>query len=175
MIEVQWRGIAPVSRERCRIDDGPDAVRVTGTIDRSDGRFAYEMTMTAEWRFRALVIGDGRRRSTVVRYDGHWTVNGVPRPDLADAREVDIAASPVSNTLPIRRLALEIGESADIVTAYVAVPGLTVAVDPQRYTRLSEREYHYASRDSDFRRIITVDDVGLVVSYPCLFQRLMGE
>ncbi len=85
-------------------------------------------------------------------------VDGRERNDLEAAREVDIAVSPLSNTLPIRRLELAIGESADITTAYVAVPELTVVADPQRYTRLARHDYLYESRDSDFRRVLTVDE-----------------
>ena len=90
---------------------------------------------------------------------------------LAGALDVDIAATPFTNTLPIWRLGLGIGESADIVTAYIDVPALTVQSDPQRYTRLDERSYRYESRDSGFARDITVDDAGFVVDYPGLFRR----
>lgn len=102
-------------------------------------------------------------------------MDGELRPDLDGAREVDISVSPLSNTLPIRRLNLAVGESADIITAYLTLPDLTVTFDPQRYTRLSEREYLYESRDSDFRRTITVDDTGLVIDYPGLFERQEGR
>jgi hypothetical protein len=43
--------------------------------------------------------------------------------------------------------------------------------DPQRYTRLADHEYRYESRDSDFERVVTVDEHGLVVTYPGLFAR----
>lgn len=76
-----------------------------------------------------------------------------------------------TNTLPIRRLGLAVGESADIVTVYVDHESFTVTTDPQRYTRLDTDRYLYESRDGDFRREITVDDDGLVVDYPGLFER----
>lgn len=44
------------------------------------------------------------------------------------------------------------------------MPELTVTVDPQRYTRLSADEYLHEFLDSDFRRTITVDDAGLMVT-----------
>lgn len=71
---------------------------------------------------------------------------------------------PLSNTLPIRRLALDAGDGTEIITAYIRVPELTVTVDPQRYTRLSADEYLHEFLDSDFRRTITVDDAGLMVT-----------
>ena len=64
--------------------------------------------------------------------------------------------------------------SADIVTAYVTLPDLQVTAqvtaDPQRYTPLSPTEYLYESRNSDFSRVVSVDEVGLVTSYPGLFE-----
>lgn len=93
------------------------------------------------------------------------------RADLAAAREVDISATPLTNTLPIRRLRLAVGDAADIITAYISVPELAVSPHPQRYTRIGPREYLYESRDSDFRRVVTVDDDGIVLDYPGLFAR----
>jgi hypothetical protein len=61
--------------------------------------------------------------------------------------------------------------SADITTASVSVPGLTVQTDPQRYTLIGPREYLYESRDSDFSRRVTVDEHGFVLDYPGLFTR----
>uniref|UniRef100_UPI004048F09B putative glycolipid-binding domain-containing protein n=1 Tax=Brachybacterium sp. GPGPB12 TaxID=3023517 RepID=UPI004048F09B len=122
---------------------------------------------------RPRARADGREL-VVRRTEAGWQVDGEARPDLDAAREVDISVSPLSNTLPIRRLGLAIGESADIVTAYVRVPELDVTTDPQRYTRTGEHEYLYESRDSDFHRYVTVDEEGLVLEYPGLFTREEG-
>jgi len=85
---------------------------------------------------------------------------------------IDLSASPFTNTLPVRRCNLAIGESIDIIAAYVAFPELTLTPDPQRYTRLDALIYRYESLDSDFTRDIEVDGNGLVVNYPGLFRRL---
>jgi len=92
---------------------------------------------------------------------------------LSDAVDIDLAVSPFTNTLPIRRLRLEEGETADIVTAYISSPGAEVLADPQRYTCLKKNAlYRYASLDSDFTRDIEVDEQGLVTLYPGLFRRV---
>jgi hypothetical protein len=80
-------------------------------------------------------------------------------------------ATPFTNTLPIRRLGLKPGESAEILAVYVRVPDLAVTTDRQRYTRLGERCYRYDSVDTDFTREVEVDERGLVVNYPGLFRR----
>ncbi|WP_205649332.1 putative glycolipid-binding domain-containing protein [Agromyces sp. LHK192] len=143
----------------------------SGVVGAEFGECRYRLATDAHWRFVELELELGERRLVVERVEGGWTVDGRPRPDLADAVEIDLSVSPVTNTLPIRRLDLPVGASADITTAYISVPELTVQPDPQRYTRTGEREYRYESLDSDFTRLITVDGEGIVVDYPGLFSR----
>ncbi|WP_246687028.1 putative glycolipid-binding domain-containing protein [Mesorhizobium sp. B2-4-19] len=67
---------------------------------------------------------------------------------------------------------LSIGQSAEITTAFIEVPALTVASNPQRDTRLEEgRRYLYESRVKDFRRELEIDRDGLVVTHPDFWQR----
>ena len=136
----------------------------------------YSVTGDAQWRSRRVEISllDGDR-TLVLQGDGvgRWADgDGTPLPLLDGALDPDITCTPFTNTLAIRRLKLAIGESADIVTAHVTVPALTISADPQRYTRLGETLYRYESRDSDFTRDIAVDDDGLVLDYPDRFRRL---
>jgi hypothetical protein len=173
-VEVRWDGLESGSTELCTVLEASDGVRAAGTVRGPVGACTYTLTADARWQFRTLTVRL-RERSLEVAYDGAaWTVDGRARPDLGAAREVDLAVSPLTNALPIRRLRLAVGRSADITTAYVAVPDLTVVADPQRYTRLGPREYRYESRDSDFARTLTVDERGLVVAYPGLFVRAAG-
>ena len=57
---------------------------------------------------------------------------------------------------------------------YVAFPSLAVAADGQRYTRLGPTTLPVPrnSLDSDFVRDIEVDEDGLVLQYPGLFERI---
>lgn len=171
MPEVIWIAEDSSTVERCHVSEEDDSVRVSSVIEGFEGECAYELVANSNWAFRALNIRLGDRTLAVTYDDDRWRVNGEPRPDLGEAREVDISVSAFSNTLPIRRMQLAVGESADIVTAYVTLPDLAVTTDPQRYTRVSEAEYLYESRDSDFRRTIAVDEGGLVIDYPGLFKR----
>ena len=95
--------------------------------------------------------------------------------DLRDCTDIDIAVTPFTNTLPIRRLNLEVGEAAEIDVVYVTVPDLTLSPAPQRYTRLDDRIYRFESLDSGYTADITVDDHGLVTDYPGLFRRVWPE
>jgi hypothetical protein len=84
-----------------------------------------------------------------------------------------LTITPFTNTLPIRRLRLKPGESAEIAAAFIEFPQLTVVKSPQRYTCLEEdRRYRYESLASGFTREIEVDGQGLVVTYPDFWQRI---
>ena len=161
--EYRWHG-----DER----DSLEVLQLTSGLAHSEVTFG-----ATTWRYEIELEGWVTKRATIgtltVEHgaDG-WMVDGAPRPDLAEAIDIDIVLTPFTNTLPIRRLELEVGEHADLVMAWVDVPALEVNPDPQRYTRLDATHYRFDSLDSDFTRDLEVDADGIVVSYPGLFERL---
>jgi len=170
MTQLHWVG--GDSSETADVSMSADGCHVDGLIDGA-AETRYAIDTDASWATRTVRVATATT-SLVLFADGrgHWTEgDGRVLDRLSGAIDVDITATPFTNTLPIWRLGLAVGESADIVTAYIAVPELTVTADPQRYTRLDERSYRFESRDSDFQRDITVDDAGFVVDYPGLFRR----
>jgi hypothetical protein len=94
---------------------------------------------------------------------GVWSVNGTADRKLKGCTDVDLACSPSTNTLPIRRLRLVVGASQTIEAAWVRFPELTVTKSAQTYTRLDEFTYLYDS--GTFSAELVVDDDGLVASY----------
>jgi uncharacterized protein len=153
---------------------------VLATAERVHFAATYRVECDAQWRVKhtnARVIGGGDDdRGIDLAGDGagHWRDGrGTSVPELEGALDVDVSATPFTNTLPIRRLDLDEGQTADIRAVYVRLPDLTVTIDPQRYTCLKRgRRYRYESLDSDFVREIDVDADGLLVTYPGLFRRV---
>src|SRR5262249_27476724 len=138
----------------------------------------YLIECDLAWRarsIRARLIGVDTGLELASAGPGRWRDgNGAARLDLDGAIDVDVSATPFTNTLPILRLDLAEGQSADIRAAYVRLPELTVTIDPQRYTCLERgRRYRFESLDSDFVREIDIDDEGLVMTYPGLFRRVL--
>jgi uncharacterized protein len=104
---------------------------------------------------------------------GRWgEVNGAQRDDLAGCDDLDLMSTPFTNTLPIRRLGLTIGESSDLQVAWVNPETLGVVPVGQRYTRLGERTWLYEQPAIAFSATLEVDEYGLVLDYPGLFRRL---
>ncbi len=119
-------------------------------------------------------VGEAQRR--LEASDGHWTVDGAARPDLDGCVDVDVAATPLTNTFPIRRLAhLAVGRSVTSAVAWVDVPALGVTRVEQTYQRLEDRDELAAWRYSDPTHggfVLTVDTGGLVVDYEGFAQRI---
>ena len=144
-----------------------------------DALFAahYWIECDRKWRVQrveATVVGDDRRILIESDREGHWRdATGRPLPDLDGAFDVDLPITPFTNTLPIRRLGLSAGQSADLKVVYILLPEFTITTDPQRYTCLETgRRFRYESLDSDFVRELEVDADGLVLDYPGLFRRV---
>lgn len=171
MPEFDFTRLDAPGTEHVEVSVDERGVAATGHIVGDGWVLDYTLLCDAAWRVRSLWLSCGDRIRTLVSDgEGSWTC-GDYLPELQGAIDVDISATPLTNTLPIRRLALAVGESAEIVTAYVDVPSLDVVLDPQRYTRLSERLYRYDSLDSPFTADVTVDPDGFVLHYPGLFAR----
>jgi uncharacterized protein len=149
---------------------------VLGSSDGDDFAIRYRLRCDRAWRVRRAeisLVGGNRSIHLVGDGAGNWTDgSGKPLNKLKGAIDIDLSASPFTNTLPIRRLKLRPGQSAEILAAYIRVPQLTATTDPQRYTCLEVgKRYRYESLDSDFTRVVTVDRNALVTSYPGLFRR----
>ena len=100
-----------------------------------------------------------------------WHSTGQELRDIQGCDDVDLAVTPATNTLAIRRLNLQVGSSASIIAAWVKFPDLTVQPLSQRYTRLDQNTYHYSS-NTGFSAEIVVDDLGLVIAYPGGWERI---
>jgi hypothetical protein len=68
---------------------------------------------------------------------GHWWDTDALLPGLDGCLDVDISITPLTNTLPLRRLGLRPGQSREIAAAYLSVPDLGVQARGQRYTALA--------------------------------------
>ncbi|MDQ3805405.1 MAG: putative glycolipid-binding domain-containing protein [Acidobacteriota bacterium] len=153
---------------------------VLGVEDGDAFRLRYTVHCDPRWRVRRVevsFVAGGRGLSLTADGEGRWfDRSGAAVPALDGCVDLDITATPLTNTLPIRRLALRQGESAAIRVAYVTIPDLRVAPDEQRYTRLETGaaggRYRFEQVGSGFTAVLQVDGDGLVEDYPGLFKRV---
>ncbi|HEX6978862.1 MAG TPA: putative glycolipid-binding domain-containing protein [Alphaproteobacteria bacterium] len=185
--DVVWEWIRYPGLEHLSLDIGGDGITADGVIVADFGarpiRVHYAVRCDGAWRVRrAAVTADdgGTRRSAELARDagGNWTVNGARRPDLDGCTDIDIMATPFTNTLPIRNLGLAPDERRQIRVVYVKLPELTLSAADQEYTRLDSaeppRRFRYRGLDTGFVADLTVDADGLVVDYPGIWRRRGG-
>ena len=143
---------------------------------------SFTLIVGTEWESESLEAevfdqGGARRLALVRAENGGWRLGDDPIADSASCDDVDIASTPLTNTPPLVRLGLAVGESAEIPVLWVQIPELVVEVVTQRYERLPPADgldrYHFSFATSDGPGYpLTVDEDGLVVDYGDFATRL---
>jgi hypothetical protein len=180
-LEARWQDWAGTGLQHLVLREGADGIVADAVVvgDEEGVRFGalFRIACDSAWRVRRVDVETVGGPAVLLTADGagHWRDGtGAARPELDGAIDVDLPMTPFTNTLPIRRLSLRAGESADLRVVYIVMPQGTVTISPQRYTCLQPlRRYRYQSLDSDFVADVEVDADGLVTTYPDLFRRLV--
>jgi hypothetical protein len=161
-----------------------DGFLLTGTIvavhEGEPLEVKYRIECHVDWRTR-LVSVEQRRG---LRHSGlaispddqaKWSAYGVGTIDsLKGCLEVDLELTPITNTLPINRLKLDVGQQAEIAAAWIRFPSLEIVRANQSYERLTPNTYRYRSLASGFTADIEVDGDGLPIRYQGIWERI-GE
>jgi uncharacterized protein len=135
----------------------------------------YRLRLDSLWRTRDVHLRTTSGKELHLESDGqgHWLEKGRSQPALQGCIDVDIQATPLTNTLPIRRLEWQTGSSVEVRLCYIAVPELAVSPSVQQYTALAAGSlFRFKSLESGFAADLPVDGDGFVVDYPHLFRRL---
>ena len=181
---VWWTPLQQIGLEQLHLVENQTGVVADGFVlgieNTTPFRLWYQVRTDSNWNVRECLLQvGGEKGQTVHLYtdgQGHWTdAAGVVYSALNGCLDIDISRTPFTNTLPIRRLALTPGESADLLVAYITVPDLSIRPVQQRYTCLSHTAsseiYRYEGLESNFTADLLVDDQGLVVDYPGIWKR----
>ena len=140
----------------------------------------YDIRLDGDWHtIRAEVSGWSVTGEHAVTLEtggpGHWRVNGSPRPDLDGCLDVDLESSAVTNTIPVHRMRLEVGDGSAAPAAYVRALDLTVERLEQDYLRADDDgphlRYDYRAPAFDVECRLVSDASGLVLEYPGLASR----
>jgi hypothetical protein len=145
-------------------------------------RLNYRLTWDESWRLsdaELFVATERSTRSLRLHTDrsGHWRDGDGRAIDALDGcMDIDIWPTPFTNSFPIRREPLAIGERRQFLMAWIFAPDLTVRPQPQAYTRLADRLYLFENLDgSGFQAELPVDEDCIVLDYPDFFRRVRPE
>jgi uncharacterized protein len=124
---------------------------------------------TSTAQVSGAINGDAVNLVISANAERKWHLNGVECSTVEGCIDIDLGFSPSTNLLPIRRLALGVGEEATTTAAWLPFPSLRFELLPQRYRRERNTTYHYESHGGLFVRKLEVNEVGFVTSYPDLW------
>ena len=162
--------------EICVLEPAGRGWRFRGTVLTHEAKepieLRYAVTVDAAWAttdVEVLVSFAGGDLRAPVEIGSLWTGKKRP-PGFEGCVDVDLSFTPATNTLPIRRLGLEVGEEAEIDVVWLVWPELRFVRAHQRYARLGKGRYRYTQ--DDFEAELTVDEQGLVLEYEGLWTAL---
>lgn len=179
MHQILWRRVDLPGMEFCKLTESDSGVKLSGVVvtvhEGKPCNLRYSVRCDGKWRTRKVKvrgwIGETRIRMKVrVGRDLRWFLNGKEVPAVEGCVDVDLGFSPSTNLLPIRRLGLGVGEESAVRAAWLPFPALAFEVLEQTYRREGPRTYTYTSRGGQFQRTLELNEVGLVTSYPGIWE-----
>ncbi|MBB5233498.1 putative glycolipid-binding domain-containing protein [Deinococcus budaensis] len=177
-MHLVWRGLNPQrpSLEHLRLMPWASAkAAVIGLAEGQPYTLQYELEVDRAGFPLDLRcdLTDGRHLGLARTKHGEWTdAEGRLLPDLHGCTDIDLRATPFTNTLSLRRLGLRVGENRELLAVWIDVPSLVLRPTRQRYTRTGEDTYHYENLETGYGNDLAVDAEGLVILYPQAFKRL---
>ncbi|MFL6262750.1 MAG: putative glycolipid-binding domain-containing protein [Thermoanaerobaculia bacterium] len=177
---VLWRRLDMPGHEACRLTALETGWRLAGgavfNYEEQACRLEYAITCDEQWRTLSAVVsgwvGERDLEIEVTRDEsGLWRLNGALIPEVEGCVDVDLNFSPSTNTLPIRRLGLEVGQSAGVRAAWLRFPSFRLEPLEQAYTRVGTNLYRYESAGGRFVASVEVEEARLVTEYGEIWRR----
>ena len=145
---------------------------------------SYEVVVDDTWQTRsARVWARSRSREHEVRVQadglGRWLIDDATAEHLDGCIDIDLESSACTNTLPVHRLALGVGDAGESPAVYLRALDLNVERLDQRYLRVpadddtTRRRFRYTAPRFDYDDYLVYDAYGLVVHYPGIATRIV--
>jgi len=129
--EVMWAPWEGPGLEHLRLVTSDGGVVASGLVIGLEAgrpfRIGYEIRCDGRWRVREVRVATPDSEQPVLELltdgEGRWKKRGGESvPELDGCIDVDISATPFTNTLPIRRLGLKPGEFEQLMVPTYAFP-----------------------------------------------------
>ena len=180
MITVIWKGIYYNSLEYFQLSEMEDTFlaksKIIGAYEDKSYLVEYILKIDKKWEVLSFKIefeiNNVRKKLSGLKKNNDWTINGNANPPFSGFTFIDISLTPFTNTLPIRNLRLNQGQEKEIEVIYIDILGNDIRPARQKYRRNTDVNFRYENIPNDFEADIDVDEDGLVVYYPSLFERI---
>lgn len=182
---VIWQSLEYPGYEYCHLSSHDDGWQLKGTsvlvLDDNPVQVSYQVLCNHLWQTRTVnvvqQVGVDEQAMRIIVDKRHrwWVENKTLHKEIKELRgciDIDLGITPATNSLPIRRVPLAIGQSIKLKAAWLRIPEFKFEPLVQKYTRLDEHRYRYESGHGDFTADLEVDSVGLVTYYPENWKRI---
>lgn len=176
---AHWRALDREGDDKCRLSRADHGWLLIGHARFRDAEgFAaldYVVRCNESWHTLGADIAglhDGRDvRLQVLRENGAWVLNGEPQPRVGEAADIDLAFTPATNLMPMRRLAVQQNDTLEIRAAWLDYPDTALKPLDQIYRRTGIcGQVAYQARQTVFITELEIDLSGFVTHYPGLWQ-----
>lgn len=176
---VRWRALEHDGTDTCRlarVDHGWLLVGHARFRD-SEGFAAldYVVRCGPDWHtLGADVAGKHGSRDILLRvevHEGEWLLNDRLQPQVEGARDVDLAFTPATNLMPLRRMMGQSQTSLHVSAAWLRYPNGDLRMLDQTYdTGGSAEMVSYSAEQTGYATQLCVDHSGFVTLYPGLWE-----
>ena len=170
-----WKSDVLNSMEYAGINKKESSWNIISTVilslnEKESFKIDYAINLNGNWELKEAVINSnnlGIKKTINVKIDENknWIIDGKKRLFLNTCTDIDLGFTPLTNTIPIRRLDLQINESAEIIATWIQFPSFEIKPLEQLYTRIDENSYLYES-GTNFKAKLLVDEKKIVIDYP---------
>jgi uncharacterized protein len=178
---ILWRRLDLPGHDAATLQPGARGVVLSGMAVFQEGgptALAYLVQADSNWKTtEGRVWGWHGHKAIELRLHrddlGTWTMNGALCPAVDGCMDLDLSFTPATNLLPLRRLGLRVGQSAEVRSAWLEWPEVRLSPLVQRYARRSDTEYDYESDlpgGELFRSTLRVQPEGWVLDYGGLWR-----
>ena len=176
---ILWRGLFFPGHEICSLFEAGSEFLLSGTAlfahEQKPCHLDYRIECDPAWHTRSATVQGALNNSFVAIHiktdsNGHWFLNDVEQPQVEGSIDIDLNFSPSTNLLPMRRLSLAVGETAEVKAAWLRFPSFQLEPLLQQYQRLDENTYRYESGGGQFMTELKVNPTGFVIDYPGIWQ-----
>jgi hypothetical protein len=178
---ILWRRLDLPGHDAASLQMDEEGAVLSGMTAFHDGAptgVAYVVHVDREWKTTEGHVWGWRGREPVdLRLcrdrAGAWTLNDELCPEVQGCIDLDLSFTPATNLLPLRRLQLRVGQSAEVRSAWLEWPEARLTPLVQRYARKNETDYDYESDlpgGKLFHSTLRVQPEGWVVDYAGLWR-----
>jgi uncharacterized protein len=179
---IVWKGLYLNTIEHCKITKSSHLIvvhgQISGLVEHQPINIHYSIELNEGYEINSVQLQSFNDPFAVdlSHKNKKWfDLYGNHLSQYDDCDDIDIALTPYTNTIPIKRLKFNLGDPREINVIYIDPLKKMLTRTRQRYTHIENRRYKYENIPSGFVSNIYTDNDGIVDIYPGIWQMIYPE